>query len=281
MAGTTAVFGPIPVATRILDCKPRGSSNPIFCEFDDEITRIVRFHRGPKPNRFSHGAKSCFNEFIASRLGELFGAPVTHPAVVCVPQHVISPAAATTGAISGLHLGSRKMHGIDLSSRFDNSADLDTNANSDRLLKAAVLLTWLFIEDHAMYDDEKVPQWDNGGFLEYDGSDKRYVLVDLEHAFGTPEWRKESLCDPRTSFILPNRFATNLANLPPEDLQATFNQLASLNAANVISCFQGYPIHWCSQEERDAAIKWLENRRQHLTAGIRLSGYSIEVTTAS
>jgi hypothetical protein len=61
----------VPNATLGLPGKPaNGGSQPRFYDFDDGVTRLVKWWPSP------HGNKACFNELVASRLGQLIDAPI-------------------------------------------------------------------------------------------------------------------------------------------------------------------------------------------------------------
>lgn len=69
----------VPNATMGLPGRPvNGGSEPRFYEFDDGVTRLVKWH----PSK--HGAKACYNELVASRIGQLIGAPILRGCIVFV-----------------------------------------------------------------------------------------------------------------------------------------------------------------------------------------------------
>src|SRR5260370_38147756 len=86
----------VPNATMGLPGKPaNGGSNPRFYDFDDGVTRLVKWHPS------GHGAKACYNELITSRLGQLLGAPILRGGVIYVAHCIISPDPRIEGATAG------------------------------------------------------------------------------------------------------------------------------------------------------------------------------------
>jgi len=287
-------FVPVPHAMKML---PKtgggGTSNPRFCEFDDGITRLVRWHKsGPKSlYQFSHGPKSCFNEFVASKLSLLIGAPVLTASVVFVSRKVISKDDSAYGAVPGFHSGVPKISGSDFAIKDQQSAKYDKNAtyrdiskvaNMDELTAAAVLLAWLRIGDHAMDPDrEGVPEWDNGVFIESriecGAQIERYVLVDLEDAFGTAEWTCQTLGDEKGSYVLPKHLKEHLEKLSEDTRNAAFQKLGTLEEVAIRECFSSYPEEWCGTVERERAIEWTLLRARLLGRWFALNNCTVEV----
>lgn len=270
-----------------------GTSNPRFCEFDDGVTRLVRWHKSGSKclYRSSHGPKSCFNEFVASNVGRLIGAPVLGASVVFVSKQVISGDDSDYGAVPGFHSGVQKISGNNFAIKGDNNAEYDKNtvyrdigkvANKDQLTAAAVLLAWLRIGDHAMDPDtEGVPAWDNGVFIESctdSGTQiERYVLVDLEDAFGSAEWTLRTLCDEKEAYILPKHLKVHLASLSEDRRNAAFQNLGTLDEAAIRDCFSSYPEEWCGTAERERAIEWTLSRARLLGRWCALNNHFVEV----
>src|SRR5260370_20599301 len=82
----------VPNATMGLPGKPaNGGSNPRFYDFDDGVTRLVKWHPS------GHGAKACYNELITSRLCQLLWAPILRGGVFFFGHFIISPAHTNEG----------------------------------------------------------------------------------------------------------------------------------------------------------------------------------------
>jgi hypothetical protein len=286
----------VPHAIKILPERAErqgGTSTPRFCECDDGITRLVRWHKpGPKGlYRTSHGPKSCFNEFVASRLGGLIDAPVLRADVVYVPRVVITPQEAALGAVPGFHCGAQKMEGRDFATKLPDGRysylPISKIANTSQLTAAAVLLAWLRIEDYAMdAGSERVPKWDNSVFFESrieNGTEiERYVLVDLENAFETAEWSyrewgRRTLCDPKHEHVLPEHLKRHLETLSEETRNAAFQKLGALDEAAIRECFSSYPEEWCGTAEREQAVEWTLVRARLLGRWFKLNNYTVEI----
>jgi hypothetical protein len=283
-------------ATRLLSAQVKGTargatSEPRFCECDDGITRLIRWHKpGPKwLYNTSHGPKACFNEFVASRLGSLIGAPVERASVVHVPSDVISSLDARSGAIAGLHCGVRRMTGSDYAIKLPSGEhayrDLDLIVNANQFAEAVVLMAWLRIEDHAM-DVGTGADWDNSVFLETVGEGdairERYVLTDLENAFGTAEWSYRewdyrALPGPESSHPLPLHLAQALAKLDTTILAKAFQRPVTLSEAAVRECFSSCPEEWCALDERDRALDWTLVRARLLGRWCAMNGRIVEI----
>src|SRR5260370_33150986 len=90
----------VPNATMGLPGKPaNGGSNPRFYDFDDGVTRLVKW----PPS--GHGAKACYNELITSRLGQLLGAPILRGGIIFVAHDIISPDHRNSEATARFHFG--------------------------------------------------------------------------------------------------------------------------------------------------------------------------------
>ena len=114
-----------------------GGSNPRFYDFDDGVARLVKWCPSP------HGSKPCLNELVASRLGQLVGAPIPRGGVVYVPDEVIPPEHRGVGGKPGFHFGVARMEG----ENFIPASHYNEIANDSELPFAAVFLTWLVVGD--------------------------------------------------------------------------------------------------------------------------------------
>jgi hypothetical protein len=96
----------VPNATLGLPGKPiDGGSQPRFYEFDDAVTRLVKWSPSP------HGNKACFNELVASRLGQLIDAPILRGIIVYVSDEIIPMDHRAEGAKPGFHFAVTRMPG--------------------------------------------------------------------------------------------------------------------------------------------------------------------------
>lgn len=256
----------------------------MWCEFDDGVQRLVKWHRsGPKSlYKFSHGPKTCFNELISARLGLLVGAPVLRASVVFVPNEIISKDDWDRGALPGLHCGLTRVEGRDIPGKDSTgvpiNVDLGSVVNQNELGIAAVFLAWLQIEDHAMdISSGDVPTYDNGVFLQRVESGERYILLDLEHAFATPEWTWATLRPSRDPFVLPRHLKEHLEALGADQLSELFQRLERIDEANIAECFEEYPSEWCGAVDREQARSWTFERARWLARWFRLDGYAIRI----
>src|SRR5216683_1851426 len=105
-----------PHVTKLLPERPDGTSKARWCQCDDGVERLVKWHKsGPKTMyHSSHGPKTCFNEFVASRLGLLIGAPVLRTSVIFVPPSVIEEHDWHEGAVPGFQCGITRISGRDV-----------------------------------------------------------------------------------------------------------------------------------------------------------------------
>lgn len=116
---------------------PNGGSNPRFYDFDDGVTRLVKWHPSP------HGAKACYNELIASRLGQLVDAPILRGSVVFVADDVIPDEHRKDGgAKEGFHFGVARVPGQNF-----KEAHYTDIQNHSELPMAAAFLAWLNVGD--------------------------------------------------------------------------------------------------------------------------------------
>jgi hypothetical protein len=126
--------------------RAEGTADPYFCAFDDGVDRLVKWHRTTEP---FHGAKSCFNDLVVLRLGQLIGAPVLRGSVIYVPDTVAAPEQA-----GGLHFGLPRMVGRDVrkiagTEHADVQHFLPGIENLEQLPASAALLSWLRVQDRS------------------------------------------------------------------------------------------------------------------------------------
>src|ERR1700688_4946751 len=177
-------------------------SNPRFYEFDDGVTRLVKWHPSP------HGTKACYNELVASRLGQLTGAPILRGTVVYVSDSVIPADHRAAGAKAGFHFASARMEG----SNFVPVQHYSLISNQSELPAAAVHLAWLRVGDqagHNQYLEETTDQ--------YGRPLKRFKLIDMGKMFQNFAWTGQTLVNLEMEYALPKHLAdrVTLASLQP------------------------------------------------------------------
>ena len=115
---------------------------------------------------------------------------------------------------------------------------------------------------------------------------KRYVLVDLENAFGTAEWNyhewsHRALPDPKDTFVLPKHLRDHLNTLGQDARAKAFGILGALNEADIRNFFTGYPEEWCGTAEREQAIEWTILRARLLGRWFQLNDRARPASTTS
>jgi hypothetical protein len=194
----------VPNAVLGLPGKPaNGGSQPRFYDFDDGVTRLVKWHPSP------HGSKPCYNELIASRLGQLIDAPILRGVVVYVADEIIPPDHKAEAAKPGFHFAMTRMIG----ENFVPPGHYDDIANKSELPAAGLHLSWLAIGDQQghnqylqrlEYEEHGVPK-----------KTKRFRLIDMGQMFGNFNWTAANLANVHTLYQLPPHLAAHLtkANL--------------------------------------------------------------------
>lgn len=142
----------------------------------------------------------------------------------------------------------------------------------------ALFLAWLQIEDHAMDISNGAPAYDNGVFFERIGTNgERYVLLDLEHAFGTPEWTAASLRPAASDFVLPKHLKVYLEALSEAKRSELFATLATIDESDIRRCFEGYPSGWCGTVDKERARDWAFERARLLGRWSMLDGHTVRI----
>src|SRR3712207_6310664 len=103
-----------------------GGSGARFCDFDDEVIRLVKWHPSV------HGITATYSELIASRLGQLIDAPVVRGTVVYIDSDLLPQELQDKGAQS-FHVGFSHLEGQDFT-----EADYDAIDNKLSLPRAVV-----------------------------------------------------------------------------------------------------------------------------------------------
>jgi hypothetical protein len=216
----------VPNATLGLPGKPvNGGSQPRFYDFDDGVTRLVKWH----PSR--HGSKACYNELIASRLGQLIDAPILRGIVVYVPDEIIPADHRADGATPGFHFAVTRM----LGENFIAPGHYAEIENSLQLSAAAVHLAWLAVGDqqgHNQYLQRL--EYEEHGVLK---KTKRFKLIDMGQMFGDWNWSAASVAAVHTSYQLPIHLVPHLtiASLQPAlDQIVAFKTILSKGALRIV-----------------------------------------------
>ena len=249
----------VPNATLGLPGRPvNGGSNPRFYDFDDGVTRLVKWHPS------LHGVKACYNELVASRLGQLIGAPILRGGVVFVPDDIIPSDHRILGATAGFHFGVFMMDGTNFVPA-KHYADI---ANASELPFAAVFLAWLAIADQEGHN-QFLQQVEIAGT-----TTKRFKLVDMGFMFGSPSWSAPDVGKVHTSYVIPRHLASQLSLTK---LKPAMETLKTITEGAIRECFEDYPDDWnISDADRDAAVSRVCAGRDNIDSIIRNGNPSIK-----
>jgi len=183
-----------------------------------------------------HGAKACYNELIASRLGQLIGAPILRGAVVYVPNEIIPDDHRADGAVAGFHFAVTSMDG----ENFVPAQHYGDIQNASELPRAAVHLGWL-----AVGDQEGHNQFLQRLEIRREGyppmTTKRFKLVDMGQMFGNFNWDAATAGAPHTTYTLPAHLA---ATLTRAQLAPAMQALQAVDAGAIRDCFMECPDEW-------------------------------------
>ena len=209
-----------------------GGSHPRFYHFDDDVTRLVKWH----PSR--HGVKACYNELVASRLGQLIGAPILRGITVFVADEIIPPDHRADGASAGFHFATTMMEG----DNFVPAQHYGEIENLSQLPAAAVHLAWLAIGDqagHNQFLQRREPRV--GG----PGKTVRFMLIDMGFMFGGPTWSAGSLKE-HNSYSLPGHIADKVTI---GKLQPAIEELNKVTDDAIRECFESRPEEWAVSDD--------------------------------
>ncbi|HEV2641643.1 MAG TPA: hypothetical protein VGT98_03000 [Candidatus Elarobacter sp.] len=224
-----------------------GGSRPRFYDFDDGVTRLVKWH--PSVHLYEKG---CYNELIASRLGRLIGAPLQRGMVVHVGDDVIPSDQRADGAVAGFHFATMRMPGRN----FRPAPHYAGIRNGSELPAAAVLLAWLAVGDSErnIFLHHKIVT----NRLGAQRRSNRFTLIDMGMAFGTHHWTAADIAVPHTSYELPRHMLPHLtrANLAP-----AIARLKALGTHDIAACIADRPDEWAISTAEVAALE------QRLIAG--------------
>jgi hypothetical protein len=226
----------VPNATMGYPGRPQnGGSNPRFYDFDDGVTRLVKWH----PSR--HGAKASYNELVASRLGQLVGAPILRGAVVYVPDEIIPDDHRADGAVAGFHFGVARMEG----ENFVPTMHYAEIENAAELPAAAVFLAWLAVGDQEGHNQylQRLEVRQQAGPAK---ATKRFRLIDMGQMFGSFAWDAHNVLPVHDAYALPShlRERTTWAKLEP-----AMDELRAVADEAIQNCFIDYPTVWDVTEE--------------------------------
>lgn len=207
-----------------------GGSKPRFYDFDDGVTRLVKWHPSV------HGDKACFNELVASRLGQLIGAPILRGSVVYVPAEIIPADHQADGAQPGFHFAVTRMDG----ENFVPTQHYAEIENASELPMAAVHLGWL-----AVGDQEGHNQYLQRLEIKRDGypptTTKRFKLIDMGQMFGHFSWTAATAGAAHTAYKLPTHLA---GALTLAKLQPAMVALRAVSPDAIRDCFMDCPEEW-------------------------------------
>lgn len=223
--------------------KPKnGGSQPRFYHFDDGVTRLVKWH----PSR--HGAKACYNELVASRLGQLIGAPILRGSVVYVADEIIPEDHRNDGALPGFHFGITQMEG----ENFVPAQHYTEIENHSELPMAAAFLARLAVGDQEGHNQylQRLEIRHPSGHTE---KTKLFRLIDMGQMFGNFKWDANSVSAVHKKYKLPQHLAEKLTW---ELLEPAIGALNTINDELVAACFNDCPDEWdIPKGDVDAAVE--------------------------
>src|SRR5215217_6012202 len=196
-----------------------GGSGAHFCDFDDEVIRLVKWHPSV------HGITATYSELVASRLGQLIEAPVVRGMVVHVDPDLLPPGLQDKGA-QPFHVGFTHLEGQDFT-----EADYDAIDNKLSLPRAAVQLAWLQIEDQQghnqyLYRTEQVLP-DNTRRKK-----SHFIVIDQAAMGGAHDWSGQDL-RPDAAYSLP---APLIRRVSMNDVEPILVHLNSIEEEDIRSC---------------------------------------------
>jgi hypothetical protein len=182
-----------------------------------------------------HGNKACFNELVASRLGQLIDAPILRGIIVYVSDDIIPADHRADGATPGFHFAVTRMQGENFVAP-GHYAEIE---NGSELPAAAVHLAWLAIGDqqgHNQYLQRL--EYEEHGVIK---KTKRFKLIDMGQMFGNFSWTSANVANVHVTYQLPVHLVDHLtkANLAP-----AIGQLTQLADSVIEECFEDCPNSW-------------------------------------
>jgi hypothetical protein len=232
----------VPNATLGYPGRPfNGGSNPRFYDFDDGVTRLVKWHPS------NHGHKACYNELVASRIGQLFDAPIQRGQIVYVPHEVIPDDHRAIGAVEGFHFASARMVG----ENFVPAQHYTEIENQSELPYAAVFLAWLAIGDQEGHNQflQKLEIQQGPGITK---ATKRFMLIDMGQMFGQSNWADPGVRTVHTTYKLPDHLAQKIAK---NKFAAVIAEVGDINEVAIRQCFEDCPDEWAiSLQDKEGGI---------------------------
>lgn len=228
---------------------PNGGSNPRFYDFDDGVTRLVKWHPSP------HGVKACYNELFASRLGQLIDAPILRGSVVFVADDTI-PAEHRRdgGAAEGFHFGIARVPGQNFVEA--HYTDIQNHAE---LPMAAAFLAWLNVGDQQNHNQFLRLQHEFGTTTI---KSKTFLLIDMGNAFHNFNWTEADLGRLHDSYVLPRHMASKLSLAA---LQTAVDAIQGRSLQDIEQCLGDTPQSWgITEGERVAATRSIDGVRGSL-----------------
>jgi hypothetical protein len=206
----------VPNATVGFPGRPaNGGSNPRFYDFDDGVARLVKWSPSP------HGNKACFNELVASRLGQLIDAPILRGIVVYVPDQIIPSDHRGIGATPGFHFAVTRMEG-------------------ENFVPPGYYNQYL----------QRLEYEDQHGMLK---KTKKFKLIDMGQMFGDFNWTAASVANVHATYQLPIHMIPHLTKVK---LAPAVDQLAQLPNGLIEGCFEDCPDTWgISQADKAAGAQ--------------------------
>lgn len=235
---------------------PNGGSAPRVCEFDDFTLRLVKWHPS------SHGKTATYSELAASRIAQLFEAPVIRGTIVYVDLQLL-PDEISNRISQSFHVGFTYCPGENF-----READYGRIENSSVLPAAAVQLAWLQVNDQANHN-----QYFSA--LEQVLPDKttrkmnQFVLIDQAFICGSRDWTKDALDQPNSSYKLPPHLSSRVSM---SDVRPVIEAVRAIKEETILSCFGTYPDTWgLSADEVEKAASYIIKRRGFLEDILRES----------
>jgi hypothetical protein len=229
-----------------------GGSNPRFYEFDDGVPRLVKWHPS------NQGPKVCFNELVASRIGQLFDVPLLRGTVVYISGDVIPPD-HTAFATEGFHFGVSRMDG----GNFVPTVHYSIISNASSLPVAAVHLAWLQVSDQETHNQYK--QEINEKMADGSMSLRHYFrLADMGFLFGignNGSWTATTL-GKNDAYKLPPHL---VAQVTADQMLPVINEVLAIPEAEIRECFDDIPSAWgVPEDDVKASLQWVIDARGNL-----------------
>jgi hypothetical protein len=219
----------VPNAQRVLPgTLENGGSKPRVCRFDDRVKRVVKWH----PSR--HGLTATYSELVASRLGQLVGAPTLRGSIVYV-DHVLLPPDIGSWVTQPFHVGFTYMPGSNFRQK-----DFEFLDNRGALPSAAVLLAWLQMGDHDGRNEylRRVEEETRDGETI---RKKEYFLIDQSAILGIDDWSNAGFGKSDQGYELPKGLRKQIYF---DEVERVLEGLGEVEEGEITSCLEHYPDEW-------------------------------------